>query len=147
MGAAKDGAFLLYAVPDYLAAAVAARGRQRLDGTLKGIKGMRLVSHRYGERFVVVISAYLTLGQGGFCPPKGSAVYFRRAQWILFRRAIALQMPFLGLFHDGHDRSPSLLVLFRSRTTLRNGKQTICRPKCFGGMEFAQFTTLGKHSP
>src|SRR5436190_199617 len=60
-GAAKHHPVGFDAVTDDLATAVRAVRRQRVDGALEGVEGMRVAGHRYCEGLVVLVAAHFTL--------------------------------------------------------------------------------------
>ena len=63
-GAAEDFATRFNAVADNLASAVLANWRQRLDGALEAIEGVRLARSRHLERLVVIASTNFALCHG-----------------------------------------------------------------------------------
>ena len=59
MDTAKDLSFSFHAVANYSAVAVRTNWRQRMDRTLKAIKGVMLVGNDHLKRLVVFIFANL----------------------------------------------------------------------------------------
>jgi hypothetical protein len=62
--AAVERARMLDSMTDDFASAVSTGGSQSVNRTLKGVEGVSSSIHRYGERLVVVITAYIALRHG-----------------------------------------------------------------------------------
>lgn len=57
VGAAKDYTVMFDTVANHATATMVADRRERVNGALKGVKGLGMACHGHRERFVIVISA------------------------------------------------------------------------------------------
>jgi hypothetical protein len=124
VGTAEAAQIALYAVPDNPAAAMVAPRRQRMNGTLKAVKGVGLVVHNDHEGLIVRIAA--NLARAHDTPPAScfrvqtqrlAAGFLRRGQrWCVLRSQFDVGLERIALYYSSHPRNDGVFLTSGANT-------------------------------